>query len=69
MQLFLLLRKGSVFPDSWLTVNISLTFFSLLQTRLEKEEFEEELKELQERVSTMKQQTIDHSQTQALNQV
>ncbi|XP_044065254.1 cingulin isoform X4 [Siniperca chuatsi] len=40
----------------------------LLQARLEKEEFEEELKELQEKVSTMKQQIPDPSHTQTLNQ-
>uniref|UniRef100_A0A3B4A227 Cingulin n=1 Tax=Periophthalmus magnuspinnatus TaxID=409849 RepID=A0A3B4A227_9GOBI len=41
----------------------------LLQTRLEKEEFEEELKEVKERVTSMKQQAApDSSQTQALNQ-
>ena len=43
--------------------------FRLLQARLEKEEFEEELKELQEKVSTMKQQIPDPSHTQTLNQV
>ncbi|XP_051261885.1 cingulin isoform X3 [Dicentrarchus labrax] len=40
----------------------------LLQTRLEKEEFEEELKELQGKVSTMKQQIPDPGHTQTLNQ-
>ncbi|XP_069552049.1 cingulin isoform X2 [Brachyistius frenatus] len=40
----------------------------LLQARLEKEEFEEELKELQEKVSTMTKQMQDPSQTQTLNQ-
>lgn len=45
------------------------TFYRLLQARLEKEESEEELKELQERVSTMKKQTPDPGHTQTLNQV
>ncbi|XP_029359265.1 cingulin isoform X2 [Echeneis naucrates] len=40
----------------------------LLQARLEKEEFEDELKELHEKVSTMKQQIPDPSHTQTLNQ-
>ncbi|XP_069393639.1 cingulin isoform X3 [Paralichthys olivaceus] len=40
----------------------------LLQSRLEKEEFEEELKELQEKVSTMKQQIPDPTHTHTLNQ-
>ncbi|XP_051812261.1 cingulin isoform X3 [Acanthochromis polyacanthus] len=40
----------------------------LLQSRLEKEEFEEELKELQDKVSTMKQQMPDPSHAQSLNQ-
>ncbi|XP_029308084.1 cingulin isoform X2 [Cottoperca gobio] len=40
----------------------------LLQTRLEKEEFEEELKELQDKVSSMKQQRPDPVHTQTLNQ-
>lgn len=41
----------------------------LLQARLEKEEFEEELKEMQEKVTTMKQQTPDPKQTQTISQV
>lgn len=45
------------------------TFFSLLQARLEKEEFEEEAKEHQEKLSTMKKQIPDPSHTQTLNQV
>lgn len=36
---------------------------------MEKEDFEEELKELQDKVSTMKKQMPDPSQTQTLNQV
>lgn len=44
-------------------------FLRLLQARLEKEEIEEELKELQEKASTMKKQIPDPSHTQALNQV
>ncbi|GAA6220661.1 cingulin isoform X2 [Lates japonicus] len=40
----------------------------LLQARLEKEEFEEELKELQEKVSAMKQQIPEPSHAQTLNQ-
>ncbi|XP_068591524.1 cingulin isoform X3 [Cebidichthys violaceus] len=40
----------------------------LLQARLEKEEFEDELKELQEKVSTMKRQIPDPDHTQTLNQ-
>lgn len=41
----------------------------LLQARLDKEEFEEELKELQERLNTMKQQIPDAKQSETLNQV
>ncbi|TNN75753.1 Cingulin [Liparis tanakae] len=40
----------------------------LLQGRLEKEEFEEELKELQDKVGTMKRQMPDPDRTQTLNQ-
>uniref|UniRef100_A0A3Q4GCS3 Cingulin n=1 Tax=Neolamprologus brichardi TaxID=32507 RepID=A0A3Q4GCS3_NEOBR len=40
----------------------------LLQTRLEKEEFEEELKELQDKMTSRKQQTPDPSHTQTLSQ-
>uniref|UniRef100_A0A3Q3VTA0 Cingulin n=1 Tax=Mola mola TaxID=94237 RepID=A0A3Q3VTA0_MOLML len=40
----------------------------LLQARLEKEEFEEELRELQDKVSTMRKQMPDPSHTQTLNQ-
>ncbi|XP_029958660.1 LOW QUALITY PROTEIN: cingulin [Salarias fasciatus] len=40
----------------------------LLQTRLEKEEFEEELTEVKERMSAMKQQIPDRSETETLNQ-
>ncbi|XP_061572841.1 cingulin isoform X2 [Cololabis saira] len=40
----------------------------LLQNRLEKEEFEDELKELKEKVTTMKQQTPDPKHTESLNQ-
>lgn len=36
---------------------------------MEKEESEEEMKELQEKVSSMKKQIPDPSQAQALNQV
>jgi len=43
--------------------------FRLLQGRLEKEEFEEELKELQDKVGTMKRQMPDPDRTQTLNQV
>lgn len=50
-------------------INCIFTFFRLLQARLEKEEFEEELKELQDKVSSMKQQMPDPSQTSTLNQV
>ncbi|KAG9345384.1 hypothetical protein JZ751_009931, partial [Albula glossodonta] len=42
--------------------------FQLLQARLEKEEFEEELKELQERLTTMKCQIPDPNQTNTLKQ-
>jgi hypothetical protein len=41
----------------------------MLQARLEKEELEEELNEVQERVNTMKQQIPDPSHTHTLNQV
>lgn len=41
----------------------------LLQNRLEKEEFEEELKDLQEKINTMKQQIPDPKQTQTVSQV
>lgn len=41
----------------------------LLQARLEKEEFEEELKELQEILNTMKHQIPDSKQSETLNQV
>lgn len=44
-------------------------YVRLLQSRLEKEEFEEELKDLQEKVSTMKQQLPDPKQTQTVSQV
>jgi len=44
-------------------------YVRLLQFRLEKEEFEEELKDLQEKVSTMKQQLPDPKQTQTVSQV
>lgn len=47
----------------------SLFFFRLLQVRMEKEESEEEVKELQEKVSSMKKQIPDPSQAQILNQV
>ncbi|KAM3613757.1 uncharacterized protein V6R79_004727 [Siganus canaliculatus] len=40
----------------------------LLQARLEKDEYEDELKELQERVGKMKQQMPDPSHAQTLNQ-
>ncbi|XP_056900645.1 cingulin isoform X4 [Takifugu flavidus] len=40
----------------------------LLQVRMEKEESEEEVKELQEKVSSMKRQMPDPSQAQTLNQ-
>ncbi|XP_024863562.1 cingulin isoform X1 [Kryptolebias marmoratus] len=40
----------------------------LLQIRLEKEESEDELKELKEKLSTMKQQPLDQSRTETLNQ-
>lgn len=43
--------------------------FRLLQARLEKEEFEEELTELKEKVGTMKRQIPDPDHTQTLNQV
>lgn len=36
---------------------------------MEKEDFEEELKELQDKVSTMKKQMPDPNQNQTLNQV
>lgn len=41
----------------------------LLQARLDKEEFEEELKELQERLNTMKRQIPDVKQSETLTQV
>ena len=41
----------------------------LLKVRLDKEEFEEELKELQGRVSSMKQQIPDPSHAEALSKV
>lgn len=44
-------------------------YVRLLQSRLEKEEFEEELKDLQEKITTMKQQMPDPKQTQTVNQV
>lgn len=44
-------------------------FFRLLQVRMEKEESEEEVKALQEKVSSMKKQKPDPSQAQILNQV
>lgn len=43
--------------------------FRLLQARLEKEESDEEVKELQEKVSAMKQQIPEPGHTQALSQV
>lgn len=45
------------------------SFLRLLQSRLEKEEFEDELKELKEKVSTIKQQKPDPKHTESLNQV
>lgn len=56
----------SDFPFS---LNRSCVFFRLLQIRMEKEESEEEVKELQEKVSSMKRQMPDPSQAQTLNQV
>lgn len=54
----------------WLVkIRCMCTFLRLLQTRLEKEEFEEELKELQDKMTSMKQQTPDPSHTQTLSQV
>lgn len=43
--------------------------FRVLQARLEKEEFEEELKEFQDKVNTMKQQIPEPNYTQSLKQV
>lgn len=50
-------------------LNLSCVSFRLLQVRMEKEESEEEVKELQEKVSSMKKQMPDPSQAQTLNQV
>lgn len=50
-------------------IRCTCTSLRLLQTRLEKEEFEEELKELQDKMTSMKQQTPDSSHTQTLSQV
>lgn len=43
--------------------------FRLLQTRLEKDELEDELKELKDKLSMMKQQTPDPKHTEILSQV
>ncbi len=45
------------------------TCVRLLQARMEKEESEEELKDLQEKINTMKQQIPDPKQTQTVSQV
>ncbi|XP_064201690.1 cingulin-like [Anguilla rostrata] len=50
------------------SVSRLLCLCRLLQARLEKEEFEEELKELQERLNSMKEQIPDSSHAQTLTQ-
>lgn len=59
-------QELSDFPFS---LNLSCVSFRLLQVRMEKEESDEELKELQEKLSSMKKQMPDPSQAQTLNQV